>query len=96
MVIPMDPKLKGSKPILRSVNEREGIEFTYSVWLFVTDYSINQGQKRHIFNKGSAQNVGNKDKFGDVKYSGMMFPNNAPGVFLKLMMKKVPINLLFT
>lgn len=83
MVIPMDPKLKGSKPILRSVNEREGIEFTYSVWLFVTDYSINQGQKRHIFNKGSAQNVGNKDKFGDVDTSGMMFPNNAPGVYFK-------------
>ena len=49
MVIPMDPKLKGSKPILRSVNEREGIEFTYSVWLFVTDYSINQGQKNDTY-----------------------------------------------
>jgi len=83
MVIPMDPKLKGSKPILRSVNEREGIEFTYSVWLFVTDYSINQGQKRHIFNKGSAQNVGNKNKFGDLDTQGMMFPNNAPGVYFK-------------
>ena len=59
-LVVMDPKLKGAKPILRSVNEREGIEFTYSVWLFVTNYSINQGSKRHIFNKGSAQNVGDK------------------------------------
>lgn len=74
----MDPKLSGSKPILRSVNEREGIEFTYNVWLFVTNYSINQGRQcsadcekeegnqgssRHIFNKGSSQNVGNKASF---------------------------------
>ena len=44
----MDPKLKGAKPILRSVNEREGIEFTYSVWLFVTDYSINQDKDTYL------------------------------------------------
>ena len=81
--VAMDPKLKGAKPIVRSVNEREGIEFTYSVWLYVTNYSINQGQKRHIFNKGSAQNVGNKSKFGDVDTNDMMFPNNAPGVYFK-------------
>lgn len=79
----MDPKLNGAKPIIRSVNEREGIEFTYSVWLYVTNYSINQGQKRHIFNKGSAQNVGDKSKFGDINTSGMNFPNNAPGVYFK-------------
>ena len=81
--IAMDPKLKGAKPIVRSVNERDGIEFTYSVWLYVTNYSINQGQKRHIFNKGSAQNVGDRNKFGDLNTSGMMFPNNAPGVYFK-------------
>ena len=52
--VAMDPKLKGAKPIVRSVNEREGIEFTYSVF-YVTNYSINHGQKRHIFNKGSAK-----------------------------------------
>ena len=31
MIIPQDPSKKGSVPILRSVNEREGIEFTWSV-----------------------------------------------------------------
>ena len=35
----MDPKLTGSKPIIRSVNEREGIEFTYSVWLYAVSYT---------------------------------------------------------
>lgn len=81
--IPMDPKKKHAKPILRSVNEREGIEFTYNVWLYVTNYAVRQGAKRHIFNKGSAQNVGDKSKFGDLNTSGMMFPNNAPGVYFK-------------
>ena len=28
-----DPKVADSIPILRSVNEREGLEFTWSVWL---------------------------------------------------------------
>jgi hypothetical protein len=81
--IVMDPKKKNAKPVLRSVNEREGIEFTYSVWLYVTNYSVNQGAIRHIFNKGSAQNVGDKDKFGDIGIKGMNFPNNAPGVYFK-------------
>ena len=30
--------------------------------------------KRHIFNKGSAQNVGNKPKFGDNGIKGMNVP----------------------
>lgn len=35
--IPQNPGEKSSIPILRSVNEREGIEFTWSVWLYVKD-----------------------------------------------------------
>ena len=35
--ISQDPSSKGSIPILRSVNEREGIEFSWSVWLFIKD-----------------------------------------------------------
>jgi hypothetical protein len=83
----MDPKLTGAKPIVRSVNEREGIEFTYSVWLYVTNYSINQGSKRHIFNKGSSKNVSGKSSFDaggtNIDTTGMNFPNNAPGVYFK-------------
>ena len=33
--IPGDPNAKGSIPILRSVNQRDGIEFTWSVWIFI-------------------------------------------------------------
>ena len=34
-MVHQDPRVKGSKPVLRSVNEREGLEFTWSVWLFI-------------------------------------------------------------
>ena len=33
--IPGDPNAKDSITILRSVNEREGLEFTWSVWLYI-------------------------------------------------------------
>ena len=38
MVIEQDPANKKSIPILRSNNENEGIEFTWSVWLMIEDY----------------------------------------------------------
>jgi hypothetical protein len=53
-VIKQDPSKKGAIPILRSTNERNGLEFTWSVWLFMDDvhYGINTNNK-HIFHKGS-------------------------------------------
>jgi len=74
-VIDVDPNEKGSKPIVRSVNEEGGIEFTWSVWLFVDDLDHNKGQFKHVFHKGN-------DDFkttGDFK--GLNYPNNAPGLY---------------
>jgi hypothetical protein len=53
-IIKQDPSKKGSIPILRSNNEHHGLEFTWSVWLFIDDinYNINETDK-HIFHKGS-------------------------------------------
>lgn len=53
-IIKQDPSKKGSIPIIRSRNEYDGLEFTWSVWLFIDDihYSINNSDK-HIFHKGS-------------------------------------------
>ena len=92
------PDEKNSIPILRSVNEREGIEFTWSVWLFVKDTSWDvtrtptetedssdtSGQQRlkHIFNKGSGSNISGKQTFGEMSLNGLSFPNNGPGVYL--------------
>ena len=48
-----DTPEKGSKPINRSVNEEGGIEFTWSVWLFVDDLDYMKGQFKHVFHKGN-------------------------------------------
>ena len=65
-IIPVDPITAKSKPILRSVNERDGLEFTWSVWLYIdslahpgefADGRNTSNMKKHVFNKGSASNI---------------------------------------
>ena len=77
MIIHQDPGYKGSIPILRSNNERDGIEFTWSVWLYVKNLNDNQGQMKHIFHKGN--NNLNFDVGNDIP-RGMNYPNNGPGL----------------
>jgi hypothetical protein len=76
MVIPQDPNSNGSIPLVRSDNQEKGIEFTYSVWLFIDDLVYQQGQFRHIFHKGN----------DNINYTqqpiGMNQPNNAPGLYI--------------
>lgn len=74
-IIPQDPKTTGSIPILRSINQTSGIEFSYSVWLFIEDLK-DLGKYKHIFHKGN-------DGFATTgANNGMNFPNNAPGLYL--------------
>lgn len=54
------------KKILRSNNEMGGIEFTYSIWIFIDDFTINEGKWKHILHKG------NHDTW----------PNRAPAIFI--------------
>tara|TARA_Y100000996_G_scaffold390461_1_gene351693 strand:- start:48 stop:971 length:924 start_codon:yes stop_codon:yes gene_type:complete len=72
MIIPQDPSAKGAKPILRSVNDSQGLELTWSVWINVEDYTYRQGSYKHIFHKGN----------DDVNSEGLITPNNAPGLYL--------------
>ena len=81
-IVEQDPRKKGSKPILRSVNERDGLEFTWSVWLFIDDLVYKSGSRKHIFHKGSSGNIGSKSSFDGVNVTDMAFPNNAPGLYL--------------
>ena len=74
--ISQDPAIKGSIPVMRSRNQAEGIEFTWSVWMFVeglVDYR--PGQYKNVFYKGSAPTGTGFDK-------GLNFPNNAPGLYI--------------
>ena len=71
IIVPQDPASAGAKPINRSVNGPDGIEFTWSVWTFIDDTP--SSKYRHVFSKGNA-NV--------VPETGLNFPNNAPGLYI--------------
>jgi hypothetical protein len=76
-VIPQDPSDKKAVPIARSNNQTDGIEFTYSVWIFIDDLQYNNGIYKHVFHKGN-DNI-NYDKR---PLKGMNQPNNAPGLYI--------------
>lgn len=75
-VIDVDPNEKNAKPINRSDNENDGIEFTWSVWLYIDEMDYKRGQYKHVFHKG------NDNINLETKPYGMNFPNNAPGLYL--------------
>ena len=70
---PQNPSATGAVPILRSDNDVGGMEFTWSVWIFVDDMLYKQDEYKHVFHKGNygIQVGGNP--------AGMSKPNNAPG-----------------
>jgi len=80
LVINQNPNVKGAKTVPRSINQSGGIEFTWSVWIYVNGIdtsgnrfnSSNAGVYRHIFSKGTDSFLPN----------GLNFPNNAPGLYL--------------
>jgi len=80
IVIPQDPSSEGSVTINRSVNANEGIEFTWSVWIYINDLTYNSGQYRCVFYKGNdyARNPNNNNQ----DTQGLNFPNNAPGLYV--------------
>ena len=73
--IPQQLINKNSVQILRSKNEYEGVEFTYSFWMYVS--SINTDETKDflsVFHKGSITQTEDGN--------GLYGPNNAPGVYL--------------
>ena len=74
IIFPQDPSNNGSVTIYRSVNANDGVEFTWSVWLFINNIydSGNAGTFKHIFSKGNS----------DLQENGLIYPNNAPGLYL--------------
>jgi hypothetical protein len=71
-IIPQDPSKNGAKTIYRSVNANDGIEFTWSVWIFISNLQINHNIYKHIFSKGNS----------DLDRNGLIQPNNAPGLYI--------------
>lgn len=77
IVIPQDPSSSGSVTISRSANANEGIEFTWSVWIYIDDLTYNTGRYRCVFYKGN-----DYAKNPDADAQGLNFPNNAPGLYI--------------
>jgi hypothetical protein len=67
-----DPSQTDSVTIYRSNNASDGIEFTWSVWIYIENMQYNQGMYKTIFFKGN-----NK-----IQEDGLNYPNNAPGLFI--------------
>ena len=74
-VIPQDPTASGSVPLSRSDNEDYGIEFSWSIWINITNMDDEYSKYKHIFSKGDNNNVPNTN--------GKNSPNNSPGLYLK-------------
>jgi hypothetical protein len=75
LIIHQDPSMKDSVPIERANNQEYGLEFSWAIWLNITDLG-KTGEYQHIFHKGD----NNIQTEGD--NIGMNFPNNAPGLYL--------------
>jgi len=72
-IIPQDPKNSESIFIGRSNNQSTGAEFTWSVWLFLSDLGNKPSMYNHIFSKGSNTFDPNNN---------LASPNNAPGLYV--------------
>jgi len=70
LVFTQDPSSNGSVTIHRSNNANDGIEFTWSVWIYIEN--LDEGTYKHIFHKGNS----------NLETSGLNFPNNAPGLYI--------------
>lgn len=66
MRISQDPRVDASIPLRRSLNESDGMEFSYMLWMFIDDYEYKKGEWKHVFHKGNVEAT----------------PNRAPGVWL--------------
>lgn len=80
MIIPQDPSKPGAKPIYRSNNQREGLEFTWSVWIFIDDFTYKEKEFKHIFHKGN-NNI-TPGSVANTPTAGLNSPLNGPGLYI--------------
>ena len=72
IIFPQDPSSNGAVTIYRSSNATDGLEFTWSTWIFINSLQTNPGMFKHVFSKGNS----------DLTENGMIQPNNAPGLYI--------------
>jgi hypothetical protein len=79
IIIPQEPSSQGAVTITRSVNADDGIEFTWSVWIYIDDLTYNSDKYKCVFYKGNDYAT-NPD--ANEEQQGLNFPNNAPGLYI--------------
>ena len=74
----VNPNLKDPKPILRSINENQGMEFTWSSWIWINSTDYDDTSPRLFFSKG--QTIDSYETTdASVKKPFVM---NSPGLYL--------------
>ena len=71
IVYQQDPSNNGAVTVYRSTNATDGIEFTWSTWIFISNLN-DSGTYKHIFSKGNS----------NIQENGLIYPNNAPGLYI--------------
>jgi len=71
LLVTVDPNKGSSVPIERSIN-KTGIEFSWSVWLNISDLP-EASTYHHVFSKGE----------GSYSAGSFVLPNNSPGLYIK-------------
>jgi hypothetical protein len=79
-VITQDISQSPTKLVTHSSNKEGGIEFTWSVWLYIDDLTYNSGSYRCVFYKGNDYAKNPNAQSQDSQ--GLNFPNNAPGLYI--------------
>jgi hypothetical protein len=77
LTIPQDPENSNSITVSRSTNASDGIEFTWSCWIFIKEITYDN-QYKCVFYKGNDYSS-NPDRASS---KGLNFPNNAPGLYI--------------
>jgi hypothetical protein len=88
-VVSTNPNIKDAVPILRSINENKGVEFTWSCWFNILDpYVSSETKFKKIFSKGIYYE-------SDVSDDKKLY-NNSPGLYLNTTDEKNVITVAFT
>lgn len=85
LIVSTNPNIDGSIPILRSQNERDGLVFTWSVWMWIDDSSVSSdglGSKwKPVFSRGYGGQA--NQSLPSENLTNVLSPTvNAPGLYI--------------
>lgn len=79
IVITQDPTSTNSMPIIRSTNQIFGMEFTWSIWMFIKPVQPSTSAVQHVFSKGAGSSMTCSSTSSTSTNTNA---NNAPGLYL--------------